>query len=145
MSPDLVESMLLQYGWSFRTSTWHENHTWLTGFSSESRTYPLKIQLFDTFIRFEVQPLIDWSVDWEEWPKLMLEVLNLNNESRMVKLSIDEHGTLLLSAEMLSAEFSFTAFETVVGIIAYYTEECDMRIALRLSELGGFGHRDDLV
>jgi hypothetical protein len=119
LDADHVSRYIQDYGWSF---TSQDESTWITGWQSEKRAYPLIIELCDTWVRFVVRPIIKLDIEWVQWPDVMRFILELNQSCRLVRLSIEDDGSLSLSLDCLSRDFTYEHFSDALGIIGYYAE-----------------------
>ena len=132
LTPDALESLLTEYGWSFETAG---DNVWSTGFQGEQRLYPLTIKLTSTCVSFEVRPLIDSTLEVTHWPELSRELLELNARMQLVKVGL-AGGEVCLSCQVLAAGFDFDMLTRVLGIIGYYADEVAPDIASRIVETG---------
>lgn len=129
VTPDLLESLLSEYGWMFEALG---EGVWRSGFLSESRKFPVEIKLGDNFISFTIAPLIkNFASKGRRSPAALFEVLALNNELKLARLSLTESGDLRLTIEVLVAQFDAKALDLALGILAYYAEQVANRFGMR--------------
>ncbi len=114
-----IEVYLQRYGWTYESLG---HNRWVTGWSNHDRTYNLSVTLSDTFVCFEVSPLLDIDIVWEQWPEVLKGLHELNDRCQFVKLLITDQGKVFLSAHSLRAGFDFDQLKTIIGIIAYYAD-----------------------
>ena len=114
-----LESYLCRYGWQYRIGSDDEVQT---GWQGENRSYPLRIIVGSTWISFRVQPFLGLDIDWESWPEIATQVLEINDGTNMARLSIDEEGRLVLGMEIFTDDLNFTRLSNVLGIIGYYSD-----------------------
>lgn len=130
ITPELLETYLREYGWSFEALG---DDTWCTGFQGETRLYPLTISLSSTCVSFEVRPLIDLQLDRSRWPEMSHYLLQLNARLQLVKLGVGEGGELMLSCQVLTAGFDYETMNRILGILGYYADELAPEIYGRLA------------
>lgn len=118
-STETIEHFLDRYGWTYHGTS---DRVWITGWQSDERSYPLTVSLSDTWILFQVKPLIKVSLDWDYLPELTRHILELNNDCHMVKFSIDEFGEIILSLQLFSSSLTYEDFSDALGIIGHYTD-----------------------
>jgi len=121
------------YGWVFQQTT---SSSWQTGWQSDKRAYPLNVELNDTWIRFEVKPLVRFDVDWDAHPEIMRFILNLNNECHLVRASLSEEGELSVILEVFNRKFGYDEFSEAIGVLGYYAELLYEQVIDCIMELG---------
>lgn len=129
LTPERLEALILEYGWTFSRIAPGE---WESGFRGEQRFFPLMIALSSTCVSFKVCPLIEIDFDVRAKAQLAVELLELNTNLQLVKLSISEDGDIGLSCQVLSTAFDGDVLAKVLGIIAYYAESVVQEISSRL-------------
>lgn len=115
-----VESFLNQYGWKYTQSA---KGVFQTGWSSDFRSYPLRILIDEAFLTLQVQPFFRTDVDLSAFPDVTTYLLEMNYHSLMVKVSIDEVGDLVLSVSILIQTLDFDNFSSALGILAHYSDQ----------------------
>lgn len=130
LTPDILESLLTEYGWTFEANG---DNQWSTGFQGDQRLYPLSIKLSETCVSFEVRPLVDSTFDVMRWPDLSRELLELNGRMQLAKVAVSDFGELCLSCQVLAAGFDFEMLTRILGILGYYADEVGPEIAQRLA------------
>lgn len=133
LTPDLLETHLAQYGWTFESDG---PNRWRTGFQGEQRFFPLSIKLSETCVSFEVKPLLDLEVDWQKSRALLRELLTLNARLQLVKLALHPDGDLVLACQVLTAGFDYEMLAHILGILGYYAEEVTPDIHAKLTMTG---------
>jgi hypothetical protein len=135
VTADQLESYLVNYGWKFEATG---ENGWRTGFQGSSRLYPLTIKLADTYVSFEIRPLIDLKVDCLTMPGLSRFLLEINNKLKFVKLGVTRQGVIILSAQALVVGFDYEHFARLIGVMGYYADEIAPQIYDRIdSGIGG--------
>ena len=137
---NVLESYFYDYGWNFKSSGIRQ---WITGWRGEDRYFPLNISLTDTLISFSIQPFLKLQVDWESWPEISKLLLELNNECKMIKISIDPEYNMCLSMELPSSSLTFGCFKDSIGMLGYYADHVYDAILTFLDQLG-FKYADSL-
>ncbi len=133
LSSEVIEGFLRRYGWTYHA----DGHScWVTGWQTEVRAYPLIIVLNDTFVSMTVAPLMKLGMDWDSWPELMRFILELNHDSRMVKVGIDEFGELTLSFYVFASRLTYTEFADALGVIGHYAERIYDEMHRQLDAIG---------
>lgn len=122
---ELLEEFINRYGWAYERV---DDSTWLTGWAGASTEYPLMIHLNDTAVLFEVRPYLDRRVDWKMHPELMIRLMQLNDETQIVKLAFSKEGDLILAAHALAIYFGYENFNYLIGMIAYYADQLQLEI-----------------
>ena len=129
----LLDSFLEQYDWISKRD---REDRWLTGWEGEDRSYPLAIQLSDTWISFQVSPFLKLGLDWESWPEISHFLLELNHLSHMAKLSIDSQGDIHLSLEVFTSSIDYDKFCDTLGVLAYYADFFYNEILNKMDHVG---------
>lgn len=143
ISPTRLENFLKNYGWSYQPAP---NNAWYTGWQGERRSYPLTIRLTDTWVLFQVTPLMKLGVDWYAWPELSRFLLERNHDFHMVKIGIDEYGEVSLSLQLFNYNFAYEVFSDALGIIGHYTEIFYDELLQELHNMGFFnGYAKDYL
>lgn len=130
---ELLESFLLDYGWSFRREG---AGLWKTSFHGEAQLFPLSIIMTDNVLSFVIQPFVELSVDWESWPEISRLLLELNARATMAKFSISGEGRIELSIEVLNSALSFDSFSLTMGLLGYYADTYYEEILSDLDQMG---------
>jgi hypothetical protein len=125
-----LESYLNSYGWKFETTG---ENVWRTGFQGNSRLYPLAITLADSYVSFEIRPLIDIKVDCLTMPGLARHLLNINNKLKFAKVGVSKQGVIVLSAQAMVMGFDYEAFARLIGVLGYYADEIAPQIYDRIN------------
>jgi hypothetical protein len=133
LNADCISHYIQQYGWTFYNES---ASVWVTGWQSEKRAYPLTIELCDTWIRFVVRPFIKLEIEWLQWPEVMQFLLSLNDTCRLVRLGIEDDGSVSLSMDALARGFTFEHFSDALGIVGYYAEHLFELIFKKIMEQG---------
>ena len=137
MLPETLEENLRRYGWTYqRLPGAVATSVWRTGFQGEHAAFPMEIRLSETFLTFDVSPLIEWVLDWHEWPELLLEMLEMNEGMKMAKLGIGPCGSLSLSSHIPVGALSYEVVEMSLGVLGHYVEDVTSRLGLLMRELG---------
>ena len=118
-TPDEVERFLEQYGWTYRP---HGRGVWMSGWASDLRSYPLKIIWDESFVELAIQPFYKLDFDWEAYPDISTWLLELSDNYKMIKVSIDQVGDLVLSLVMINHNLDYIRFSTGLGILGYYAD-----------------------
>lgn len=117
-SPKL-ETYLRDYGWSFRNES---ENSWVTGWQGQDRSYPLTIDLNDTWVILSVTPFLKLNIDWDSWPEISRYLLELNHQCHMVKIVINDCGDIALILEILASNLAYNDFSDALGILGYYAD-----------------------
>jgi hypothetical protein len=133
VTSEQLEAYLSEYGWSYAQETCGSLRT---GWQGEDRLFPLIIKLSSTCVSFEVRPLVDLDLDWSQWPELSRDLLELNSQTKLVKLAVSDAGDVSLSCQVLAAGFDFEMLSRILGIIGYYADEITRDILARLERYG---------
>lgn len=129
LTPNDLESLLREYGWTFEPSG---DNQWLTGFQGHSQLFPLTIRLNHTCVSFEVMPLVDATVDLGHLPHLSRELLELNARLQLVKVGVSPEGEIGLSCQILSQGFDIDTLTRTLGILGYYADELGPDLAAKI-------------
>lgn len=128
-----LQDYLDRYGWDYvKKSDYHI----ATGWQGEHRSFPLAIEISDTWVTFRVQPLLNLDIDWDSWPEIAAGLLEMNDSTSMANLSKDSDGRIVLSLDTFSADLSFDRFSDVIGIIGYYAENLYDQLLTTLDNVG---------
>lgn len=125
-----------RYGWKYRRS---DEKTWETGWSCDRRSYPMKIDICDTWITFEISPLLPMELEWMDWPELTTLLLELNHSIHFVKLALTETGEVSLSAQVFSNQLDYDSFHDTVGVLGHYAEILFEKLMNHAIDIGAFG------
>lgn len=128
-----LKSYLDEYGWSYQQG---DGRSLQTGFQGQDRSFPLQIQLTETWVSFTIEPYLDLDIDWESWPEISRCLLELNSCSSMVRLGIQEKGLIELSLDLLVQNFNYEGFVIAVGLLGFYADHFYDEILSRLDGLG---------
>lgn len=120
LSTNAVETFLTRYGWKFTKST---RDVILTGWTSDLRSYPLRIIVDEAFLTLQVQPFLKMEIDLSAFPEVATQLLELNYHSLLVKVSVDDIGDIVLSTSLLREDLSFEDFSAVLGVLAHYADQ----------------------
>ena len=131
-TPSEVERFLGEYGWEFRR---HGRGIWLSGWSSEQRSFPLRVTWEDSFVEFMVQPLYKIDFDWEAYPEITAWLLEVGHRYKLIKIAIDEAGDLVMSMSLINHKLDYTAFSTSLGVIGYYADKVYEEISEAFDQL----------
>lgn len=126
------ESYLAAYGWRFRSAG--ENR-WRSGWQGADRYFGLEIDLDSHWITFVVRPLIHTSIDWSRAPTLLQRLLELNGQTQMASLYIDEQGYIALRAQALRAGFDYDGLSNILGILGYYADLLSQELSRRVRDM----------
>lgn len=130
----VLEAYMEKYGWSFEAT--NADH-WKTGFNDGDHVFGLNIRLSSTFLLFEISPLIDIDIEWDLWPEVLVELLEINDQLPILKVSLSSEGKVILTAESLTSGFDYDCFCNIVGILGEHASS----IRLKLFEIL---HLDDM-
>ena len=114
-----LENFLGRYGWDYVKKN---EQRLVTGWQGENRSYPLHIEVNETWISFKVQPFLKLDIDWDSWPEIAMHLMELNDGTSMVKLSIDSDGRIILNLDIFVDDLSFERFSNVLGVIGHYAD-----------------------
>lgn len=117
-TPSMMEGYFEQYGWTFKS---YQTSTWKTGFGDEDSEYNILVHMSDHNIRFEISPFNDSPMEWDLWPEVLMQFMELKEEIPVLKLNISAAGDLTLSTEVLTGGFSFENFCNIVGILELHS------------------------
>tara|TARA_B100001094_G_C18147003_1_gene781378 strand:- start:29 stop:463 length:435 start_codon:yes stop_codon:yes gene_type:complete len=131
-TPGDVEDYLAAYGWNFRR---HGRGVWISGWSSDERSFPLRVTWSESFIDLMVQPLYKLEFDWEAYPEVATWLLELGHQYSMIKITIDEIGDLVMSLSLVNHNLDAISFSTSLGIIGHYADRVYGEIADALDQL----------
>ena len=114
-----LESCLRHYGWQYQVV----NQTQIvTGWQGAERSYPLRIEICDSWLELRVEPFLGILIDWDTWPELAVQLLKMNDSSSFVRLSIAGDGRICLNCEVLCSTLSFEVFDNTIGLIGHYSD-----------------------
>ena len=133
ISAEKLETYLTEYGWHYHSMS---DRRWITGWQSERRSYPLTIVLTDSWARFDVKPLLKVDLDWCSWPEALRYILELNHDSQLVKLGLDEFGEVSLSIQLFTHSFTYEAFSDAMGVLGHYADLLHDELSQKLAEIG---------
>lgn len=133
ITANVLESFLREYGWSFRSLG---DNQWITGWQGKEKSFLLRIIASNSFVSLNVGSIFSFKVDWEYWPELAAYLLTLNNDSKMVKLGIDENDEISLSMDILVKNLKYENFSHSLGILGYYADYFYDKILNQLHALG---------
>ena len=125
------------YGWSYYES---DENSWVSGWQTDKRAYPLSIELSDTCLELAVEPLIKLDIEWNLWPDIVQYILELNQHIQLAKLSLLPEGSVALSCQILTKDLSYDNFSEALGIIGYYAEDLYDRLFERIFKSGLLTH-----
>ena len=114
-----LQDYLNRYGWDYVKKS---DTLIATGWQGEHRSFPLSIEITDTWVSFIVQPFLNLSIDWESWPEIALLLLEMNERTSMAKFSKNCDGCIVLSLDVFAENLSFQIFSDVIGLVGYYAE-----------------------
>jgi hypothetical protein len=117
MDIEAVAGFLEQYEWSFE----RVDETILTApFESADLPFLMVFQLIPPWLRLSVPAYVPLPHD-ESPSDLLLRALRLNQQTRLVRLAIDERGDLVLCIDLYTERgLTFSEFETALETL-YYT------------------------
>ena len=119
VSSTALEDFLGRYGWDYIKKS---DNCLVTGWQGEHRSYPLRIEVSDTWVSFKVQPFLNLTIDWDSWPEIAMYLLEMNDGTSMAKVSLDDEGRIVMSLEVFSQDLSFERFSDVLGVLGHYAE-----------------------
>lgn len=114
-----LEGYLRDYGWSFKRGG---KGVWHSGFSTDHRSYPVRIMLDDNFLTISVQPLIAIDIDLEAFPELTTYLLELTYQSYMVRLGIDEVGDISMSINLMVGFLEKESVQIALSLLGHYSD-----------------------
>ena len=114
-----LESYLGKYGWDFVKKT---EKRIITGWQGDNRSYPLTIETSDTWVSFKVKPFLNLNIDWDSWPEIAVQLMEINDSTSMVKLSIDPDGNIVLGLDVFLSDLNYDRFSEALGVVGHYTE-----------------------
>jgi len=117
--PRDVEGYFSRYGWVIHPDG---DNRWITGWRGDDHSFPMVIEYNETCLSLMVVPLLDVSIDWQDWPEFLQLMGELNGEAKLVKLGLDNEQRLVLSLQVLNLHLSYEVFADAVSIIGYYAE-----------------------
>ena len=128
-----LECYLRQYGWSYYTEG---KSVIRSGWQGSERSYPLLIEVCETWVSMKVQPLLALNIDWETWPEIAVKILQLNDATSFVKLVIDPEGKVGITLEILNSSLSGEIFNNMLGILGYYADMVFEELLEMLDQVG---------
>jgi hypothetical protein len=128
-----IEVYFERYGWAFQATS---HRSWLSGWSSQNRFYQLHVTLSDTFVSFDVEPLVDFTLNWVEYPDLLAELHSLNRDCKIAKLFISHSDKIVLNFTCLRSGFDCRQWEIVLGLLGYYADNLHDEISHILQRSG---------
>ncbi len=132
-STDDIESFLLEYGWTFHRTG---ELSWMSGWQGERQTFPLTIQLTETWVLFEVCPLLRVDLDWQNSPEIWKTLMLLNHDCKMVKATLNYQGDLCLQMQIFARNLNYDIFSDALGILGHYAETYTDELSAKLNEVG---------
>ena len=136
-SADTFEHYMSLYGWEF---TQEAESQWRSGWKGIHRYFNLDIFMTDTWIMFMVKPF--YQLDFEQAAdyETIRYLLELNQKAQMVKLYLDEDGSVVLSLQVYRGGFSYEELATSLGIMGHYADELYGELLLKVQEAEGSLH-----
>lgn len=135
-----LAGFLQQYGWQFRLGPENEIQS---GWQGEHRAYPLNIVIGETWISFRVEPFLAVEIDWESWPEIASYILEINDGTNMVKISLDDQKRIVMGLDIFVEDLCFERLANILGIIGYYADLIYEDI-LNLLDQVGFSYCESL-
>lgn len=133
-----LPSLLSEYGWRYHSVG---DNAWRSGWQGNERFFGLEINLDEYWLTFSVKPLVHTTLDWTNAPEAMRFLLDLNDRVQLVRIAIDENGTIVMRAQVLTDGFGSEQLHHVLGIVGYYADSLSREITLKLQAMG-FAERD---
>ncbi len=116
---ELLESYLLKYGWAFDCVG---TGLWKTAFQGEDREFPVSIIMTENLISFIIQPFIELSIDWDNWPEISKLLLDVNSRMTLAKFAVGADDRMELSIEVLKNGIDYDSLELILGLLTYYAD-----------------------
>lgn len=115
-----------RYGWEFNET--EDPDVFVCGFvDSKERSYGLVLTLMEEFITFTV-PFRDLPDDPDTRRRLLTRAMRINYDLPVVKLSIDEEATLLVSIELPANSLTYEDFELALDLMTEVVEGLPERL-----------------
>ena len=121
-----LEKYLLEYGWTYRRIG---DHQIVTGWSGNSRDYRLNIETLDTIVCFSVDKFFSFDEDYENFPEILVLLLEMNKESPLLKLSLDAGGDVVLLAEVMISQLNSENFFNLISVMGHYADQFHFRLS----------------
>ena len=130
---ETIEKFLSNYGWRFEKES---DISWVTGWQGDNRSFPLKLELTDTWLSLLVQPLFKMDQRITEWPELMELLLEMNHDCQMIKVSLDENSNITLEIQLFCSNLNYDTFADTLGILGYYAELVYTKLSAKMIDMG---------
>jgi hypothetical protein len=132
----MLSEFLDRYGWAY---TYAAPGSWRTGWNARGEEFILQVHLGDHFIEFEISLLpLQWCKHTDD-SALLRWLLQLNLDTKLVRLGLNKRNELLLRLDILNMSVSFDHIHHIIGILAYYTEGLRDLLHQALRIQGGYG------
>ena len=121
-----LEKYLIAYGWKYRRIG---DHQIVTGWAGNSRDYHLHIETMDTLVCFSIEKFFSFDEDYENFPEILVLLLEMNKESPLLKLSLDSRGDVILLAEVMQNQLSEDNFFNLISVMGHYADQFHFRLS----------------
>jgi hypothetical protein len=145
VTSDCLGAFFHRYGWQFEAQA---DGRFESGWQGERRYYPLAVRWTPATVTFEVRPFLSVSPGahgaWHEWPALTRELLEVNQQLKLVRLVASSSGELSLTCRVLTAGFNYASFARILEVLGYYADVLQAEISPRLMARGYLGAPSDV-
>jgi hypothetical protein len=132
MSVD-ISTFFEKYEW---TSQHVDTNVWLSSFATErDEEFDLYVATADDWLHFAISPFAPRPRP-ECTAALYKALLELNQQMRMVRFTVDEDGDVNLLADLPQSDISYAGFAAVLDTMVYYTEQLAHEVARTATQLG---------
>lgn len=128
-----LQQYLDSYGWRYYIDADNVIHS---GWSSERRTFGLKVRLFDTLIAFEVELFSCQSLTSFYQNYVWESLLRVNCCVSGVRLGVDGSGNnVVMMAELYSADLSYDGLCRLLALFGFYGDRVAEDVIATMEEL----------
>lgn len=105
----------------------------------------MNLELSETWLSFEVSPLLCLDIDWQEWPELSTLLLEINHTLHMVRISLNDEGEIILSTQLFCNQLSYDTFHDAVGVLGHYAEMLFQKLFDHAVEIGALSDNQQML
>lgn len=128
-----IATFFQKYEW---TAQHVDTNVWLSSFATErDEDFDLYVAVADDWLHFAISPFAPRPRP-ECTTALYKALLELNQQMRMVRFTVDEDGDVNLLADLPQSDISFAGFAAVLDTMVYYTEQLAHEVARTATQLG---------
>ena len=99
------------------------------GLVRQFRDYRLNIETLDTIVCFSVDKFFSFDEDYENFPEILVLLLEMNRESPLLKLSLDAGGDVVLLTEVMISQLNSENFFNLISVMGHYADQFHFRLS----------------